>query len=116
MDGALLSFDKSYKGSGFAMVAEVLAGPLVGGAWVDNQTFKEEWGTCIMAIDPDLLVDRDVFKANVSDMLDKIRSAHTRPGEVIRLPGEKARELYDRAMASGEVEIDDAIIAGVLVL
>ncbi len=109
MDGAILPFDKSYKGAGFAMIVETLAGPLASSAWVDNQTFGEEWGTCIMAIDPELLVDRDAFKSNVSDMLQKIKAARTRKGESIRLPGEKAQTCYEHALSEGEVEIDDAI-------
>ena len=110
MGGALLPFDRSYKGSGFALVVEMLAGPLVGGAWVDNKTFKEEWGTTIMAIDPELLVDIADFKANASDLLAKVKSARKANGvEEIRLPGEKGRKLYDAAFVSGFVEIDDAI-------
>ena len=110
MGGALLPFDRSYKGSGFALVVEMLAGPLVGGAWVDNKTFKEEWGTTIMAIDPELLVDIADFKANASDLLAKVKRARKANGvEEIRLPGEKGRKLYDAALGSGFVEIDDAI-------
>ncbi len=110
MGGALLPFDRSYKGSGFALVVEMLAGPLVGGAWVDNKTFKEEWGTTVMVIDPELLVDIADFKANASDLLGKVKSARKANGvEEIRLPGENGRKLYDAALGSGFVEIDDAI-------
>lgn len=109
MDGALLPFDRSYKGSGFAMVVEVLAGPLLGGAWVDNQSFTEEWGTVLVAIDPDLMVGRDEFKKNVSDMIAKIKAARTRDNETIRLPGERAREAYLAAQTSSFVEIDDTV-------
>ncbi|QQR51242.1 Ldh family oxidoreductase [Candidatus Saccharibacteria bacterium] len=109
MDGALLSFDRSYKGSGFAMVVEALAGPLLGGAWVDNMTFKEEWGTIVMAIDPDLMVGREQFKENTSDMIAKIKSSRTIGDSSIRLPGESAQQQYEAAKNSGEVEIDDAV-------
>ncbi len=110
MSGALLSFDRSYKGSGFAMVVEMMAGPLIGGAWVDNVSQTEEWGTVIMAIDPELLVDIDEFKANASDLIAKVKSARTAEGvEAVRLPGENGRKLYEAALASGQVEIDDVI-------
>lgn len=109
MDGALLPFDRSYKGSGFAMAIETLAGPLLGGAWVDNKTFEEEWGTVVIAIDPELTVGRDELKANVSDMLDKIRAARTRDGGEIRLPSEHARRRYAAAKERGYIEIDDAV-------
>jgi LDH2 family malate/lactate/ureidoglycolate dehydrogenase len=109
MDGALLSFDRSYKGSGFAMVVEALTGPLLGGAWVDNATFKEEWGTTVMAIDPDLMVGREQFKENISDMIAKMKSSRVKEGGSIRLPGENAQQQYKAAENSGEVEIDDAV-------
>lgn len=111
MEGAILPFDKSYKGAGFGMVVELLAGPLVGGAWIDNKTFNEEWGTFILAIDPGLLIDTEDFKANVDNMIDKIKSTRTKEGEKIRLPGESANKLYKDAIKSGEVEIDDAVAA-----
>lgn len=110
MSGAILPFDHGYKGSGFAMVVEMLGGPLLGGAWVDNVTFEEEWGTVIMAIDPELLIDTADFKANASDLITKAKSARKGKGvEEIRLPGEKGRKLYNAALESGFVEIDDAI-------
>lgn len=109
MEGAILPFDKSYKGAGFGMMIELLAGPLVGGAWIDNKTFKEEWGTLILAIDPGLLIDTNDFKSNVDDMINKIKSSRTRDGETIRLPGEQASVLYKNAVANDEIEIDDTI-------
>jgi L-2-hydroxycarboxylate dehydrogenase (NAD+) len=112
MNGALLSFDRSYKGSGFGLVVEMLAGPLVNGAWVDNKTFKEEWGSLIIAIDPDLLVDRDVFKKNASDLINKVKSSRVKnEADVVRLPGEHARARYNAAKTSGFVEVEDVIIA-----
>lgn len=112
MTGALLSFDRGYKGSGFALIIEMLAGPLVNGAWVDNKTFKEEWGSLVIAIDPELLVDRNEFRKNASNLLDKVRDSHTkRDSNGIRLPGERARKLYNKAKESGFVDVDDAIIA-----
>lgn len=111
MDGAILPFDKSYKGAGFGMIVELLAGPLVNSAWIDNETFKEEWGTFILAIDPDLLVDVEDFKSNVDNMVKKIQSARTKKDEKIRIPGEQANMAYREAMAAGEVEIDDIIAA-----
>lgn len=109
--GAILSFDRSYKGSGFGLVVEMLAGPLINGAWIDNKTFNEEWGTLIIAIDPELLTDVDQFKQNASDLILKVKSARTKAGDQqIRLPGEHARALYKEAMASGFVDVEEAIL------
>lgn len=112
MNGALLPFDRSYKGSGFGLVVEMLAGPLVNGAWVDNKTFKEEWGSLVIAIDPELLVDREEFKKNASELVVKVKSSRVKQdSEVIRLPGERARARYNDALASGFVDVEDAIIS-----
>lgn len=112
MSGALLPFDRSYKGSGLALMVEMLAGPLVNGAWVDNTTFKEEWGSVFIAIDPNLLVDVDVFKKNTSEMIAAIKSAR-KASDVsdIRLPGEHSTEERKVAQESGFVDVDEAIIA-----
>ena len=109
IEGAILPFDKGYKGAGFGMIVEILAGPLVKSAWVDNKTFKEEWGTFILAIDPNLLVDIKDFKDNMDDLINKIKSSRTKAGENIRLPGEQASARYKDVVASGEVEIDDIV-------
>jgi len=88
----------------------MLAGPLVNSAWIDNKTFKEEWGTLILAIDPNLLVDVEKFKENCSDMIKKIKDSRKKEGvNNIRLPGERARESYNKSTKLGYVKIDDMI-------
>ncbi len=110
MGGALLSFDRGYKGAGLGMMVEMLAGPLVGAAYIDNKTFTEEWGSLFIAIDPDLLVDRETFKKNASDLINKVKSSrHIEEIAHIRLPGERAQEKFRAALESDEVEIDDNI-------
>src|SRR3989344_8695845 len=111
MDGALLPFDRSYKGSGIGMIVEILAGPLVSSAWIDNKTFKEEWGSLFIAIDPNLLVDVKKFKANCSDLIKKIKGSRKREGvKEIRLPGERSRAEYQKALKSGFVDVDETIL------
>ena len=111
MNGALLSFDRSYKGSGLAMVVEMLAGPLANSAWIDSKTFKEEWGSLFIAIDPNLLVDTEDFKKNASDLISKIKSSRKKPDvEEIRLPGERASQSRKEVLISGFVEVEESII------
>ena len=111
MEGALLPFDHSYKGSGLGMMVEMLAGPLINGAWVDNKTFEEEWGTIFIAIDPNLLIDRSEFKDNASQMIAAIKSARKAPNvSEIRLPGVRSAESRREAEESGYVEVDDVIL------
>jgi LDH2 family malate/lactate/ureidoglycolate dehydrogenase len=111
MDGALLPFDGSYKGSGLGLMIEILAGPLVSSAWVDNKTFKEEWGSLFIAIDPNLLLDVNTFKENCSDLIEKIKSSRkNKEAKEIRLPGECSKLEYKKSLSSGFVEVDEAIL------
>lgn len=111
MAGALLPFDHSYKGSGLAMLIETLAGPLINGAGIDNKTFDKEWGTVVIAIDPELLVDVADFKAHASRMIQDILSARTvSEDSPIRLPGVHSRLHREAAEASGFVDADEVIL------
>ncbi len=111
MSGALLPFDHSYKGSGLGMMVEMLAGPLLNGAWVDNKTFKEEWGSLFIAIDPNLLIDTVDFKRNASRMIRDILIARKADGvSEIRLPGIRSSQSRKAAEESGYVDVDDAIL------
>ena len=108
MNGALLPFDRSYKGSGIGMVVEIMAGPLIGAAYGQ---LEGEWGSLFMAIDPNLLIDAQEFKKNCSDLIRKIKSARRRPEKnEIRLPGERTRAALKEARESGFVEVDDVIL------
>jgi L-2-hydroxycarboxylate dehydrogenase (NAD+) len=111
MGGALLPFDRSYKGAGLGMVVEIMAGPLVAAAYCDNKTFSEEWGSTFIAIDPNLLIDVATFKANCSDLIAKVKAARKKPGtEGIRLPGERARTAFDEAEKGGMVDVEEAVL------
>lgn len=111
MRGALLPFDHSYKGSGLSMVVEIMTGPLAASAYCDCKTFDKEWGSTFIAIDPNLLVDSDKFKANCSDLIAKIKSSRKKPGvDEIRLPGERAHAAYRQAQENDMVEVDDTIL------
>jgi LDH2 family malate/lactate/ureidoglycolate dehydrogenase len=107
--GAVIPFGNSYKAAGLSMLVELLAGPLVGGAWLDYKTYDKEWGATVIAIDPNILVDIKDLKKNCSDFVQTIRNSRPRPNEQIRLPHDMARKNYAAATDSGFVEIDDAV-------
>ncbi len=106
MRGAILPFDRSYKGSGMAMVVELLAGVLTGSAFVSD---KEEWGTTMFAFSPSLLLDTDEFKKRSSDLVRKVKATKSKPGEKIRIPGYDLEEQIQEQLKTGEVEIEDEI-------
>jgi L-2-hydroxycarboxylate dehydrogenase (NAD+) len=107
--GATLPFDGSHKGSGLAMVVEMLAGPLVGAAYCVTDP-KQEWGSVFIAIDPNILIDVEEFKTNSSELVQRIKNSRKKKGiSQIRLPGERAREKRKLAIETGFVEIEDNV-------
>lgn len=110
--GAIRSFDRSYKGSGLAMISEILAGPLTGAAFCGLGDSKNNWGHLIFAIDPELLTDRKQFIQNVSAMIEKVKSTKKLPGvEEIFVPGEKENRLVREREKSGMIDVEDNLLA-----
>ncbi|MGE4350613.1 MAG: Ldh family oxidoreductase [Bdellovibrionales bacterium] len=110
MDGAILPFDKSYKGSALAMIVEMMAGPLSGSTWCDFETFDKDWGLFILAFNPNLLVDLAEFKHNASDLLRIVRAQEMADGSrKVRLPGDRSREHERRILETDMLELDDEV-------
>jgi L-2-hydroxycarboxylate dehydrogenase (NAD+) len=110
--GAIRSFDRSYKGSGLAMIGEILAGPLVGAAFCGIGDSKGNWGHLIFAIDPELLTDRHDFTKNVSAIVSKVKSTKKLQGvEEIFVPGEKENRLVRERLETGLIDVEDNLLA-----
>ncbi|HEY9162644.1 MAG TPA: Ldh family oxidoreductase [Desulfomonilia bacterium] len=110
--GAIRSFDRSFKGSGLALIAEILAGPLAGAAFCGIGNSKSNWGHFILAVDPELLAGRDQLKKNVSEIILKVKSTKKLPGvDEIFLPGEKENSLARKRLQTGSIEIEDNLLA-----
>ena len=108
LQGAVLPFDRSYKGSGLSLIIEILTGPLVGASFVGIGDATGNWGNLVIAIDPDLLTGREEFDANVTRIIDKVKSAKKLPGiNDIYLPGERENQLVKMIIKNGEIEVED---------
>lgn len=108
MEGSIRPFDRSYKGYGLAMMVETLCGPLTGAAYVGINDEDGGWGNLIYVIDPELLVDREAFKKQVSEMVENIKMAKCLEGfEEVLVPGERGNKLTKERMDSGEIEVED---------
>lgn len=110
--GAIRSFDRSYKGSGLAMIGEILAGPLVGAAFCGLGDSKGNWGHLVFAIDPELLMDPQEFTKNVTALVRKVKSTKKLPGvEEIFAPGEKESRLAREREKIGLIDVEDNLLA-----
>lgn len=107
MDGAILPFDRSYKGSGFAMVVELLAGALTGAQFVFDEG---DWGTTFMAFSPDLLIGTDVFKKHASELVRKVKSGKKKPGSDIKIPGYDTEVKMQELINNGEIDIEQELV------
>ena len=107
MKGAILPFDRSYKGSGLAMVVELLAGALTDGSFVFDEG---DWGTFYMAFSPDLLIGTKKFKANSSELIKKVKSGRKHEGKEIHIPGYDTELKMKEKVESGEIEIEEKLI------
>jgi LDH2 family malate/lactate/ureidoglycolate dehydrogenase len=108
LDGAIRPFDKSYKGAGLAMMVEILTGPLVAASFTGVGDTANNWGNLVYVIDPNLLVDTKIFKSQVSQMIEKVKSTKKLPGvEEIFVPGEKGNQLTKKHLDADEIEIED---------
>lgn len=108
MNGALRPFDKSYKGAGLALMVEILTGPLVGASFVGFGDTKSNWGNLVLAIDPELTCDRNVFAADVTKLARRVKETKKLPGQTdILLPGERGNLLTKKRLTADTIEVED---------
>ena len=109
IEGATLSFDNSYKGSGLAMMVEILAGLWPGADFVGKNE-KGGWGNLFMAFSPDLLIDANEFKEKANLLVETVRNSKTKDGSKVRIPGEKTINTRNQNLKRGEIEVDEKLI------
>ena len=101
--GALLPFG-GYKGFGLAFIVQAL-GVLAGSALDPD---KDD-GYLFIVMKPDLLIDPDDFKQQISALIDRIKATPRQPGVCeIRIPGERAFRSREQKLRDG-IEIDRAV-------
>eukprot|EP01035_Chromulina_nebulosa_P019794 gene19794-25736_t len=91
MKGALKVFDRSYKGSHLALMIELLAGSWTGAAMNDKKN-SNNWGSLVIAINPNILGPVEEFQNNSMIMCDRVKNAHHLTNfedKEIFLPGER---------------------------
>jgi LDH2 family malate/lactate/ureidoglycolate dehydrogenase len=109
MSGALRTM-ADHKGSGLALLGQVLAGVLVGADSFDNES--ENAGNLVMAIDPECFRSTEAFRKEVSDMASTIKRSRKLEGvDEIFVPGERGNLRTAQVLSSGEIDIEDNLLA-----
>ena len=89
--GALRTFDNGPKGSHLAMMVELLGGALAGGD-VEEKRARRNWGTTVLAIDPDILGGGAAFLDSVEAFVARYKAQPTLADKKKREAAEKAKE------------------------
>lgn len=107
MEGAIRPFGE-HKGAGLSLIVEALTGPLVMGSYVGLAGGRYNWGNLVYAFDPGLLVEAETFKAQMSELVERVKNSRKLPGvDEIMVAGERGNQLLKAMLAAGEVEIED---------
>jgi len=105
MSGALKTFG-GHKGSGLALVVQILAGAFVKADSFDNDSTNA--GNLVIAINPNIFLTQEEFKNRVSEIVSHVKAARKIEGiEEIYVPGEQGNKIKNEAIKSGEIEIEE---------
>ncbi|WP_331738340.1 Ldh family oxidoreductase [Embleya sp. NBC_00896] len=98
-----------HRGFAVSLLVQILTGSLFGfpmGTEVDST-----WSTgyTFLALDPSFGGQVAGHTESNTRLVDTIKSAVTRDGDAVRLPGQASKERADHALDTGTVEIDQAV-------
>jgi hydroxycarboxylate dehydrogenase B len=114
--GALIPMGE-HKGSGLAIVCELLAGALTGG-WTTQPAHPQAGGIInnmlSVSIDPDVFGDRRKLLEEIGALITYVKSARPRTGfEEVLVPGEPERRRRAERLAHG-IDMDERTWAEIL--
>jgi len=98
LHGGVLPFG-GHKGSGLALMTQILAGVLAGAAAVPEP--GHDYGMLIAAIDPTIFSDAISFKRDIHALADRIRTSRPAGDAAVRLPGDRAWQARRHRLARG---------------
>ena len=110
LSGALKTFGGA-KGSGLALMVELLAGSL-SGADMDNKWGSNGagWGSFILVIDPSIMGDKEEIAQNAQKMLGRVKNAKKLKGvEAVLLPGERSDLNEQDTKSKGTIPISKGV-------
>ena len=106
-EGSMLPIAE-HKGSGLALICELLAGALTGSR--SGFSVPGGWGTFFILINPTAFRPLSQFKKDIDTVIKELKSAPKRKGvKEIFYPGERSMKLREKNLKAGTVEIDDSV-------
>lgn len=107
--GALLPFG-GYKGFGLALMIQALG--LLAGSSSEQES---DYGYLFIAFRPELMGPADVFKRQVSELIDRVKATPRQAGiDEVRIPSQRAFRSRERALRAGltfDRLVYDALVA-----
>lgn len=109
LKGAITAF-AGHKGSGLALMIELLTGPLIGNSLVTDGDDPGAYGEMVLAISPSAFGEPAQFVARSDAFLQRVKAARRASGcDEILLPGERGDRRAQAARAANSVELDQAL-------
>lgn len=105
LSGALKTFGGA-KGSGLALMFELLTAPLAGASVLGDS--EDNRANTIIAINPEIVLGDNSYKNRVDHIIEKLKAGRT-DNEQIRLPGEHSDTVAAQSEASNSINIDSTL-------
>ncbi len=108
-NGGMLRTFGGYKGSGLALMVEIIATLLAGFAPVATSGFKTGNPTLIMALEVERFTSRERFESYVEELLERIKNIQPAQGfDEVLLPGEPEARSYAQRIEAG-IPLPDSV-------
>ncbi len=113
LEGAFLPWG-GHRGSGLSLAVQLLS-ILAGSAPVVQEV--GDFGLFFLVMDPDILMPRDQYKAQVSELRRAIAASRPMAGvSRVRVPGDGSLQLRKQRLAAGVVSVDERVYQRILAL
>lgn len=114
----------AHKGYGLAVLVELLGAVMTGAgilsqvtSWNLDMPSANGAGHAFIAIDVSKMMPTEAFFERINQMADELRNAPKAKGaDRIFLPGEMEWDKREKALASGELELTDAMVSSLMAL
>jgi L-2-hydroxycarboxylate dehydrogenase (NAD+) len=106
LKGAIKAFG-GHKGSGLALMVEILTGPLLGTTIYGDENEGKNNGNLIIAINPCALGEPEEFQNRVDTLIERIKTGRLASGSrQISLPGERGNSETQSKLDNNRMSID----------